>query len=71
MYKVDLKPCPFCGGGAVFEVNQICHGHGEYHNEHFVRCRQCGARSISKSEHHLSQKDCRIIVSKYWNRRKS
>lgn len=22
--RTDLKPCPFCGGGAIAQKNQIC-----------------------------------------------
>lgn len=36
MYRMDIKPCPFCG--SIAEVGGCCHGS-------FVECRECGAKT--------------------------
>lgn len=65
----ELKPCPFCGGEARFEAEQICYGHGEYLKNHFVRCKICGAKSPSETEYYLNSNDCKVIVRDKWNTR--
>ena len=69
MIDLELKPCPFCGGEATFEVERECFGHGEYHNKHFVKCKECGAKSPSQFEYLIDTDDCKVIVKNKWNRR--
>ena len=32
----ELKPCPFCGGEARFEL---------YRDSYYIRCKKCGIRT--------------------------
>ena len=65
----ELKPCPFCGGEAEINIRKQCYGHGEYHDEYFVKCKSCGARSGFEVVYYLSSKECEEAVTKKWNRR--
>ena len=53
----ELKPCPFCGGGAIKWTHS---GYGDFTKQ--VRCAVCGAGT-----NYFSKMDDAI---KAWNRRK-
>jgi Lar family restriction alleviation protein len=46
----ELKPCPFCGGGA--KLTQECVGHGEWRT--LIECHKCGARGPHSSARLIS-----------------
>ena len=59
----ELKPCPFCGGEALFETNQAISSHIEY-EAYRVSCWTCGVRT---GWHALSEGKKHVI--EIWNRR--
>lgn len=65
----ELKPCPFCGGEATLCKKKECFGHGEYHNNYFVKCDSCGAKGKKEIEYYLSSTDCQVLATKHWNTR--
>lgn len=58
----ELKPCPFCGGEAVFYKDLDPFVNQEYA---FVKCSVCGCSTPSYAMSGASVKD----VAKHWNRR--
>jgi len=62
MDKTDivLKPCPFCGGEAVYDKYQSCDGYMNEGYTHRVHCKMCSAVIQDFSE----QK-----VKNWWNNR--
>lgn len=58
----ELKPCPFCGGEAVFYKDLDPFVNQEYA---FVKCSVCGVSTPSYAMSGASVKD----VAKHWNRR--
>lgn len=76
---IDLKPCPFCGGKAVFRETRIGK-HQEYRTIDFIiECEECNASPI-KENNRISFKltecgelsalqDDRDRAAKEWNRR--
>lgn len=59
----ELKPCPFCGGEAELEHDNIGYGYS------YIRCTRCGLKSPSfiKAFDRASDND----AANYWNRRAS
>lgn len=55
--REELKPCPFCGGRAVYDTNG---------NERWVICLKCGAMSRKT---HFDDTTGRKLVADSWNRR--
>ena len=43
MKKIELKPCPFCGGQGRLLKKTVCAGMGCYPTKVFVACQNCGA----------------------------
>lgn len=43
--KVELKPCPFCGGKAYIESSHRAFINAKSTKVAFIRCRECNARS--------------------------
>lgn len=66
---VELKSCPFCGGDATLCKRSVCFGHGEYHNEYFVKCDSCGVEGKKEVVYYLSSDDCQVLATKHWNTR--
>jgi len=55
----ELKPCPFCGGSAVYIAKN-------YLGQHYVRCPDCGAVVWgSDTDETITEKE----AVKAWNRR--
>ncbi len=54
--KLALEACPFCGGEAEYQTENVRSGYGEYErNEtyHTIRCKKCGASSKRVHQKHL------------------
>ena len=68
MSEIKLKRCPFCGVEARIDSNRECYGHGDYREEMFVECVNCGASSErtwkSKKEDAINK------TIEQWNTRK-
>jgi len=43
--NVDLKPCPFCGGGDIYIGERDIGGPREYSLVAYARCLGCGAQA--------------------------
>jgi len=63
MEKIELKPCPFCGGKAVLFSGILFSASAE------VRCKKCGARTMVYKGQNYS--DVVLLASQAWNRRES
>ena len=61
MEQIQLKPCPFCGGGAIFEEYA-------YNTDGRIICVRCGATS-SNEWCDSSGKDWKVKAAEKWNRR--
>jgi Lar family restriction alleviation protein len=63
MTMAELKPCPFCGGGAVLRRgNKDKHGY-------FVVCHTCGAKTAFFSDKYTSHVENKTQAIEAWNRR--
>ena len=40
--KIELKPCPFCGGGADFKTKSNLSSHSEVGFDFAIKCSECG-----------------------------
>ena len=47
MQGKELKPCPFCGGVAVFNVSEAFHYNGKVGFRFCVKCSKCGTTKPS------------------------
>lgn len=63
MGKLELKPCPFCGGKAEIATGSV------FMWEHIIVCKNCGASSKTVIGITLSQAREKAIEA--WNRRVS
>lgn len=62
---IDLLPCPFCGGKALYNTR-----HDEYldpYREQYIQCTKCRIKSPSESRHPDDGKSAKLI--KTWNTR--
>ena len=64
-----LKPCPFCGGESKLEITTECWGHGEYHENYFIKCMRCGSRGKSEVVYDKTPRQCEADCIENWNRR--
>ncbi len=71
-YKLQLKPCPFCGGKA--SIDEVSYGSGNYGSGYQViaYCANCDLKMEGKDTSWESLENCepqlKDIVAK-WNRR--
>lgn len=63
----ELKPCPFCGGQAKKNSNNVNGGYGCNYTEFYVSCTSCRARGPSLNDYY-GQKDF-SMVEDLWNNR--
>lgn len=73
MNKVNLKPCPFCGGKAYLETNHRAFINAQTTRVAFVRCLNCNARTqrielakYGKTSHSIEAENEAVQA---WNRR--
>ena len=59
--RMELKPCPFCGGNAILDHDFTEPGFS------YIRCERCGLESVHFIKSFEIASDERAI--KYWNRR--
>ena len=51
-----LEACPFCGGEAEYQKENVRSGYGEYERDetyHTIRCKKCGSSSKRVHQKHL------------------
>ena len=56
--KMELLPCPFCGGKATFDHDD----NGWY----WIVCEKCGTTTNSRTH---TMEDCHPLLAEQWNRR--
>lgn len=73
MSKIELKPCPFCGGKPYFETNHRAFINAKTTNVAFVRCKSCNARTeriplekYGKTSHSF---EAELDAIEAWNKR--
>lgn len=68
--KMDkLKPCPFCGGSALYLEERAFAGIGKIDVLFSVKCVVCGSRTRGSVVNDMAEADRKIIASMNWNRR--
>lgn len=76
--KIELKPCPFCGGKAIFETFSLNNTSFSVGFKYEIRCEECKAGLPKIYETNLSLtddgiidvlKDGREAAASDWNRR--
>ena len=78
MENYNLRPCPFCGGNAVFKVNGTISSPSKSAMTFCVQCVKCGARAPSGHVSEISfklyddgelkiTKDERSYEAAWWN----
>lgn len=78
MDENKLKPCPFCGGKAVFQIKSNGSSHYDVHFEFTIKCQKCGcelpktysfAFTLGDCGQIIPQNDQRKKALELWNRR--
>ena len=62
----EIKSCPFCGGGAKYDAQTLCIGHGEYLTKYYVKCVVCGASGGVVTDRDRV-KDVKMFAIGKWN----
>ena len=64
-FNYKLKPCPFCGGKAIFQVISNFSNNVYVGFDYTIKCSKCGCspfEKLTRAEYFLSQKDGDIII---------
>ena len=64
-FNYKLKPCPFCGGKAIFSVKSNFSNHQYIGFGYTIKCSKCGCSpftTITTAEYLLSQYNGDIII---------
>lgn len=64
-----LLPCPFCGGQAWTNGDGVSEYHGRSHQDIYVECRVCGARTKDFDDINPDVKGCADEAIAAWNTR--
>ena len=64
-----MKPCPFCGGHAVYEEWTDCIGHGDYIKVVAVVCKECHATGPQIDNYDHPKKDLEKLAIEGWEAR--
>lgn len=64
-----LKPCPFCGGSALYFEERAFAGLGKVDVLLSVKCVTCGGRTRGIVVNDMAEADRKMIASMIWNRR--
>lgn len=67
--KRTLKPCPFCGGRALYEDHHRAFIGGETTRVSFIRCSLCEARSARIPNNENGSLEALNEAYRLWNRR--
>ena len=59
--RMELKPCPFCGGEAKMWSETECYGHGDYAENTAVVCSKCGASGPKVVAYDVPNREQRVI----------
>lgn len=79
MQEVELKPCPFCGGQAIFKTISNMADHSNIGFDFGIKCRDCGMTfpkiyvmrlDLDSDGTVVMIDDEREIAVKQWNDRK-
>ena len=65
----ELKPCPFCGGMAIYLEERALRWEG-MEARISVKCYNCGCRTNSLKEGEIyGERTAKEVVERVWNRR--
>ena len=78
MEDIELKPCPFCGGKAVFTPKSNGSSHYDVHFDFTIKCQGCGCELPKQYSLSFTLGDCGQVIPQndqrkeaieQWNRR--
>jgi hypothetical protein len=58
--KYELLSCPFCGGKAQFNHDDL--------NWYWIECERCGIATVKRVS---AMEDCKLLLAEIWNHRDS
>lgn len=64
-FNYKLKPCPFCGGNAIFSVISNFSNHQYVGFDYTIKCSECGCSPFetnTRAEYFLSKNNGDIII---------
>lgn len=67
IYRIETKPCPFCGSQPKFYYDGGCYGYTP--SKATMECSSCGANISIVSYENDSEDKLIPVVVKAWNRR--